>query len=143
MLYVTPKRIAAGIAVAIAGFVLLGTVAALWDNPLFLRMTPAGGWEIAMLGAMSAISGAYVAIRRPFCSAKGAGAGGILTFLGVACPVCNVVLVLIFGGELLLSYFEPIRIYVAAAGVLLIGWITLREFILVQRPAAPDAAPAE
>ena len=141
MQHVTPKRIAEGIVLAIAGFVLLGTVAALWDNPFFVRMTPAGGWEIAMLGAMSAVSGVYVAIRRPFCSVKGAGAGGVLAFLGVACPVCNKILLLIFGGELLMAYYEPVRIYVAAAGALLIAWITLREYLLIRR--RPEPGPAE
>ena len=141
MQHVTPKRIVAGIAVAIVSFVLLGTVAALWDNPFFVRMTPAGGWEIAMLGAMSAISGVYVAIRRPFCSVKGASAGGILAFLGVACPVCNKILLLIFGGELLMTYFEPVRIYVAAIGALLIGWFTIREYLLIRRQ--PEPVPAE
>jgi hypothetical protein len=139
--HVTPKRIAAGIAVAVVGFALLGTVAALWDNPVFVRMTPAGGWEIAMLAAMSLAGGIYVAIRRPFCSVKGASAGGILAFLGVACPVCNKVLLLIFGGELLMTYFEPVRIYVAAAGALLIAWLTLREYLLIRRGS--EAAPAE
>jgi len=141
MQHVTPKRIAEGIVLAIAGFVLLGTVAALWDNPFFVRMTPAGGWEIAMLAAMAAISGVYVAIRRPFCSVKGAGAGGVLAFLGVACPVCNKILLLIFGGELLMAYYEPVRIYVAAAGALLIAWITLREYLLIRR--RPEPGPAE
>jgi hypothetical protein len=141
MQHVTPKRIGAGLAVALISFLLLGTVAALWDNPLFVRMTPAGGWEIAMLAAMSAVGGVYVAIRRPFCSVKGASAGGILAFLGVACPVCNKILLLIFGGELLMTYFEPIRIYVAAAGALLVGWFTIREYILIRRQAEP--VPAE
>lgn len=143
MEHVTPKRIAAGVAVALVGFALLGTVAALWDNPVFVRMTPAGGWEIAMLAAMSAVSGIYVAIRRPFCSVKGASAGGVLTFLGVACPVCNKVLLLIFGGELLMAYYEPVRIYVAAAGALLIGWLTIREYMLIRRPPETETAPAE
>ncbi len=138
--HVTPKRIAAGAATAAASFVLLGTVAALWDNPVFVRMTPAGGWEIAMLAAMSLAAGIYVAIRRPFCSVKGAGAGGLLAFLGVACPVCNKVLLLIFGGELLMTYFEPVRIYVAAAGALLLGWFTLREFLMIRRGAVTAAA---
>ncbi len=138
--HVTPKRIAAGAAIAAASFVLLGTVAALWDNPVFVRMTPAGGWEIALLAAMSLVAGVYVAIRRPFCSVKGAGAGGLLAFLGVACPVCNKILLLIFGGELLLTYFEPVRIYVAAAGALLLGWFTLREYLLIRRRAATVAA---
>ena len=140
MQHVTPKRIFAGLAVAVAGFLLLGTVAALWDNPVFVRMTPAGGWEVAMLAAMSATGGIYVAIRRPFCSAAGAGAGGILAFLGVACPVCNNILLLIFGGELLMTWYEPVRIYVAAAGALLIAWITLREYRLIRRGAEAAAA---
>ncbi len=132
---ITARRIGWGVGVAGVSFVLLGTVAALWDNPLFIRMTPAGGWEIAMLAAMSVLSGAYVAVRRPFCSLKGAGAGGILAFLGVACPVCNKILLIIFGGELLMTYFEPVRIYVAAAGALLIGGFAIREWMLT-RPAA-------
>lgn len=140
MLYVTPKRITAGIVTAVAGFLMLGTVAALWNNPFFVRMTPVGGWEIALLAAMSMLGGAYVAIRRPFCSVKGAGAGGILGFLGVACPVCNKILLLLFGGELLMTYFEPIRLYVAAAGLLTIGWFTLREYSLIRRQAEPGPA---
>lgn len=141
MEHVTPKRIAAGITVALVSFLLLGSVAALWDNPHFVRMTPAGGWEIAMLGAMSVAGGIYAAIRRPFCSNAGAGAGGILAFLGVACPVCNKILLLMFGGELLMTYYEPVRIYVAAAGALIVGLFTLREYILIRRQA--DPAPAE
>lgn len=139
--HISGKRIAAGLATAIVSFVLLGTVAALWENPVFVRMTPAGGWEIAMLAVMSGLAGVYVAIRRPFCSVKGAGAGGVLAFLGVACPVCNKILLLIFGGELLLTYFEPARIYVAAAGAALIGWVTLREWYKIRRSA--KTAPAE
>ncbi|MDH3228519.1 MAG: hypothetical protein OEN55_01890 [Alphaproteobacteria bacterium] len=138
--HVTPKRIAAGVLTAVVGFALLGTVAALWDNPVFVRMTPAGGWEIVMLAAMSLAGGVYVAIRRPFCSVKGASAGGILAFLGVACPVCNKILLLIFGGELLMTYFEPVRIYVAAAGALLIAWLTLREYLLIRRLSGPEPA---
>lgn len=139
---VTARRIVAGFAVAAGSFVLLGTVAALWDNPLFVRMTPAGGWEISMLAAMSLLSGVYIAIRRPFCSMKGAGAGGILGFLGVACPVCNKILLLVFGGELLMTYYEPVRIYVAAIGAVLIAWVTIREWMLVRREAGQASVEA-
>lgn len=113
------KRLAAGAGVAAVVFVLLGTVAALWDNPLFVRMTPVGGWEVALLAVLALLSGVYVAIRRPFCSDKTIGIGGVLGFLGVACPVCNKILLLAFGSELLLTYFEPVRIYVAALGVVM------------------------
>jgi hypothetical protein len=85
--------------------------------------------------------GAYVAIRRPACSMGTAATGGILGFLGVACPVCNQVLLLIFGGELLLTYFEPIRVYVAAAGTLVVAvavwieWTRRSEAVPVTRQA--------
>lgn len=131
------RRLLAGAAVAAGAFALLGTVAVLWQNPFFIRMTPVGGWEIGLLALLSLLSGLYVAIHRPFCSNKTIGVGGVLGFVGVACPVCNKILLLAFGSELLLTYFEPIRIYVAALGVLIAAWAVFREWR--QWDAAPAA----
>ena len=77
-------RILKGVAVAAVSFVLLGSVATLWENPVFVRMTPAGNLEIVLLGAMSVLLGAYAAVRRPACSIRTAGTGGVLGFLAVA-----------------------------------------------------------
>lgn len=49
------------------------------------------------------------------------GTGGVLGFLGFACPVCNKILMYVFGAELLLSYLEPARIYLAVLGTLVIS----------------------
>ncbi len=125
---------------ALCSFVVLGTVAALWDNPLFVRMTPAGDLEVVLLGLLSVLLGTYVAIRRPFCSAKTAGVGGLLGFIGVACPVCNKILLLLFGGDLLLTYFEPVRVYVAGVGVLVVAAAVAREWMLAKRQEAEMAA---
>jgi len=122
------RRLFAGAATAIAVFGALGTVSALWQNPLFVRMTPAGDFEITFLALLALLSGAYVIIRRPFCSNKKAGAGGVIGFIGIACPVCNKILLMVFGGELLLTYFEPVRIYVAALGVLITAWAVVHEW---------------
>src|SRR3546814_4842777 len=80
------KRLVKGTAVAAASFAGLGTVSALWDNPLFIRMTQAGGWEVGLLAALSLLLGAYVGIRRPACSVKAAGAGSVLGLLCIGCP---------------------------------------------------------
>ena len=122
------RKLLFGATVTVTVFAMLGTISALWENPFFIRMTPADGWEISMLALLSLLSGLYVAIRRPFCSNKTVGIGGVLGFLGVACPVCNKILLLAFGSELLLTYFEPIRIQVAAIGVLLTGWAVVYEW---------------
>ncbi len=143
------SRILKGLATALGSFVALGTVAALWENPLFVRMTPTGNWEIALLAMLSLLLGVYVVIRRPFCSIKTAGAGSVLGFIGVACPVCNKILLLLFGGDLLLTYFEPVRVYVAAAGVLLATWAVAREWAVTRREptekrlSSPSAAFSE
>ena len=122
-----------GITVAIFSFAGLGTVAALWDNPLFVRMTPVGGWEVALLAILSLLLGAYVVLRRPSCSIKSASAGGVLGFLGIACPVCNKVLLFLFGGEMLLTYFEPVRVYVAAVGVLVMLCAVIWEWTMQRK----------
>lgn len=105
--------------IAMVAFALLGTVAALWENPLFVRMTPTSGFEVALLAIQSVALGLYLGIQRPSSAARTASLGGVLSFLGIACPVCNKILVMIFGSSLLLTYFEPIRIYVALAGAFL------------------------
>ena len=115
------KAFITAVAVATGTFLFLGTVTALWENPLFIRMVPAGTVEIALLAAQSILLGLYFSIPRGSCATRQAGVGSVLTFLGIACPVCNKILLFVFGWELLLIYFEPVRVYVALAGFLLTG----------------------
>lgn len=115
----TPRSVVRGILFAIGSFLVLGTAAALWPNPFFMRMTPTGGFEVVLLAAQSVLLGVYLAIPVPACATKLAGIGGVASFLGVACPICNKVLLFLFGAQLLLTYLEPVRIYLAAAGALI------------------------
>lgn len=135
------RHLARGIAAAAAMFVVLGTVAALWTNPLFMRMTPTGGFELALLLLQSVLAGVYLGQPQNPCGKRTAGAGAIIGFLGIACPVCNKLLVLAVGSVLLLEYFEPVRLYVALAGAALLAaavWLKLTrpECLKVATPAA-------
>lgn len=65
-----------------------------------------------------------------------AGAGAVIGFLGIACPVCNKVLVFLVGSTLLLEYFEPVRPYVALGGVALLA-LAIR--LKLGRKACADA----
>ena len=112
---------------AVAGFALVGTLTAVWQNPLFGRMTPVAGYEYVLLGGQALLGGLYLAVRTPMCAAKTAGSGGVLGFLGVACPVCNKLLLAIFGSGVLLSYFEPVRFYVGLLGVGALAWAVWRK----------------
>jgi len=128
------KRYFGAILVTLFSFGIMGTVAALWQNPVFIRMTPVGDWEVILLVLLSIISGIYIIVRRPFCdtanSENTATAGGIVGFLGLACPVCNKILLLAFGSEFLLTYFDPIRVYVTMIGLFIMVWVVMREWQL-------------
>ena len=119
------EAIARGVTVATAMFAALGTAAALWENPLFMRMTPTGDFEITALLLQSLLAGLYVGLPTR-CGVRTAGAGGVIGFLGIACPVCNKILMILFGSALLLEYYEPARLYLALGGVALLAvaiWI--------------------
>lgn len=111
-------RMVQAAAAALATFLAVGTLTALWPNPLFGRSAPAQGFEIAALAVQSSLIGLYVLVRRPRCSAKPVGAGALLGFFGVACPTCNKVLILLFSTEALLAHVEPYRLHAAVAGAL-------------------------
>ena len=101
---------------------LLGTIAALWPNPLFVRMTPTSGFELIVLVGQAILAGLYFGIQRKRPGHAVAGTGNVLAFLGIGCPVCNKLLLLAFGSALLLEYFEPVRLYIGLAGLGLIGY---------------------
>ena len=111
----------AGLIWGLITFASVGTITAVWSNPLFIRMTPVAAWEFPAVLLLAVLTGVFFAVRFTACGARRAGIGGVLSFIGIACPVCNKILMLIFGGPLLLAYFDPVRPYVALAGLILLA----------------------
>ena len=117
-----------GTAVGLALFVVVGTVTAVWANPLFVRMTPVGPWEFGATVLTAFLAGVTTALWVPRCSLRTSGTGGLASFLGIACPTCNKILMLIFGGPALLAWFDPVRPWLAAAGVIVMGFAAFRNW---------------
>jgi len=114
----TLGSVAKGVLIAVGSFVFLGTVAALWQNPFFIRMTPTSGFEIGLLALQAILLGVYISIPVPACAVK------LANYVGIACPICNKLLLALFGASTLLTYLEPVRIYFAVGGVLLMSIAT-------------------
>ena len=127
------RRRLIGLGSASVSFLALGTVSALWKNPFFARMTVVGSWEFPTLIGLSILTGVFAAVRRPACPINRAGAGNFAGFIGIACPTCNKILMLIFGGEALMRWFDPVRPLLAVLGMALLVYVIVRE-LNVTRP---------
>lgn len=120
------RRLFRGTLAGLAVFAVLGTVTAVWINPFFVRMTPVGPWELGATTLTAILAGVMVGLWVPQCRLRTSGAGGVASFLGIACPTCNKVLMLIFGGPALLAWFDPVRPYLAVAGVIIMSFAAMR-----------------
>lgn len=104
----------------------LGMPTAVIPNPFFTRMTPVYWFDYFYLVTDSLLLGIYfgLALSKKIMGrsdGKIAG-GGLAGFLGIACPICNKLLLLIFGTTWLLQYFEPIRPLVGLLSVIILLW---------------------
>ena len=120
------QRLIRGTLAGLAVFATLGTVTVVWINPFFVRMTPVGPWELGATTLTAILAGAIIGLWVPQCRLRTSGAGGVASFLGIACPTCNKVLMLIFGGPALLAWFDPVRPYLAVAGVIIMSFAAMR-----------------
>lgn len=126
----TNKELIKIILISAAVFLVLGGVTAVYTNPFFQRMTPLYWFDYLFLGLESVLMGLFWGINAPVCAVRKAGVGGVFGFLGFACPVCNKLLLFLFGSGILLTYFEPIRPYVGILGLLLLSFAVYKKLSL-------------
>jgi len=119
------KHVTIGVGAA-AGFLLLfGIPTDLLPNPWFVRMIPPTTLDYVFFILSSLLLGIYVAIylhkRKTAKSCKTTYAGGIGSFLAFGCPICNKILVALFGATALMTYFDPYRPLLGIVSIALIG----------------------
>jgi hypothetical protein len=107
----------------ILSFLLIGPLAAMmWLYPLPKVVTPTSGGRVRVV------------------------MGSLLSYLSVGCPVCNKVVVFLFGLGGAMTFFNPLRPWLGLASVLILGVTvyyrvrTLRFGCPVPRPRTSDVA---
>ena len=114
------KYISYGIITSIIVFFLFGIPTALIKTPFFARMIEAAALDYFFLISMSILIGIYAALyfynknkRGKICAYSGAFSG----LFAVSCPICNVLLVALFGASGVMLYLEPLRP--------ILGWLAI------------------
>jgi len=103
---------------AFAGFVLLfGIPTALIPTPWFIRMIQARFIDYVFLIVNSALIGAYIGLHmyeKHERNKRGdvlATTGSVANIFAVGCPICNKLLVVLLGTSVVMTYFEPMRVW--------------------------------
>jgi hypothetical protein len=113
---------------ALVTAVVIGLPTEMVANPWFHRMTPVRWWDRPVWLATAVLAGLLVAtfvadgatpdderaVRR-------GGAGGLLAFFAVGCPVCNKLVVLALGTTGAHAWFEPVQPILALGAVVLLA----------------------
>ena len=110
-----------------------GIPAVMLDTPLFTRMTPTTWWGYALWTSFSVLAGMLMAARHLpgalECNVEGrALAGGGITFVAVACPICNKLVVAALGVSGAMTYFAPVQPLIGLVG-LAISMASLRKIL--------------
>lgn len=116
------------IAAAAATLLLIGTVAAIFDNPYFTRMTDVRDQDYAIWAATAVlvglIAGTYAAAKIPGHAGK-LVVGGVFADLAVGCPICNKVVVLLIETSGALTFFDPLQLWIGLGSLGLLSWTLL------------------
>lgn len=126
----TVKAWAVAVLATVVGLVVIGLPTAIYENPIFVRMTPVRArdyfiWSLSA-GLIGLIVGSYFVAR----STVGDGrvvSGGLLSVIAVGCPTCNKLVLLALGTNGALNFFAPVQLYIGLASVLLLAWTLLQR----------------
>jgi hypothetical protein len=138
------RRWLTALAMTAVGVVVVAVPTDLIDTPAFGREVPPTWWSWPALLASAALAGLLVAtyVREPGRPEPPSdavrdgeerrgrlwgGAGGLLTFFAVGCPVCNKLVLLALGASGAMTYFEPVQPVLSLLAVVLLAWALARR----------------
>ena len=149
------RRWLTALAMTAVGMVVVAVPTDLIDTPVFSREVPPTWWSWPALLASSVLAGLLVTtyVREPGSPDQApaeeerrsrwwGGAGGMLTFFAVGCPVCNKLVLLALGASGAMTYFEPVQPVLSVLALLLLAWALTRRLqgqVACAVPALPRA----
>nr|WP_233521274.1 hypothetical protein [Streptomyces triticagri] len=146
-----PARWAVAAGAALLCALLVGLPTALIPNPVFGRIIPPEWWNLPVLVVTSVLAGLLLAtyVRTGADRAPGrerssriGGAGALLSFFAVGCPVCNKLVLLALGTSGALTVWAPLQPLLAVASLVLLGVAAVRRLAgEAACPAVPASAP--
>ena len=125
---------------------LIGIPTVLIPTIFFKRMTPTNSQDYVIWGISVILIGAVMALATlyPMANSSISSDGGgkravvatLLSFFSVGCPICNKLVVFLFGLSGAMTFFNPIRPFLGVASIILLGG-TLLLRIRVLRYGCP------
>ena len=121
------KRWIVAISVAFLTYFFIALPTAVIENPIFGREIGVTSWSVTVIVVSSILTGLLTAtyVKNEFSDEnprqlKIGGAGALLSYFAVGCPVCNKLALVALGYSGAIQYFAPIQPYLALAGIALL-----------------------
>lgn len=121
------KRWIVAISVGVLTYFLIALPTAVIENPVFGREIGVTSWSVTVIVISSILTGLLTAtyVKNGFSDEnprqlKIGGAGALLSYFAVGCPVCNKLALVALGYSGAIQYFAPIQPYLALAGIALL-----------------------
>jgi hypothetical protein len=117
------------VSVAVLTYLVIALPTAVIDNPVFGREIGVTSWSVTVIVISSILTGLLTAtyVKNDFSDEnprqlKIGGAGALLSYFAVGCPVCNKLALIALGYSGAIQYFAPIQPYLAVAGIALLAY---------------------
>lgn len=117
------------VSVAVLTYFVIALPTAVVENPVFGREIGVTSWSVTVILISSILTGLLTAtyVKNDFSDEnprqlKIGGAGALLSYFAVGCPVCNKLALIALGYSGAIQYFAPIQPYLAVAGIALLAY---------------------
>ncbi|TVR75496.1 MAG: hypothetical protein EA415_03730 [Sphaerobacteraceae bacterium] len=135
------RMIVYGLGAGVVSFLVLAISTTIIPNPIFPREETVRTFDYVVLGIVTALAiglgVTYAMPQRCPLQRNKLYSGGVLAFLAIGCPVCNVAVVALIGTGGAMAWFAPVQplIGIAAIGMLSFALaIQIRDIRRAQSP---------